>query len=70
MRFPSVGGIVRTTDKSVLLNIPRTAAAFLGVNLALAILLHSWERMVGYVLLITGIVIQVTLLIAAIVAVA
>jgi hypothetical protein len=32
--------------------------------------LHTWERMVGYVLLLAGIAIQVMLLVAAIVAVA
>jgi hypothetical protein len=32
--------------------------------------LHSWERMVGYVLLLAGIVVEVMLLIAAVVAVA
>jgi hypothetical protein len=34
------------------------------------VLLHSWERMVGYVLLLAGIAIQLMLLVAAIVAVA
>ena len=36
----------------------------------LALFLHSWERMVAYVLLLAGISIQVMLLVAAIVAVA
>jgi hypothetical protein len=70
LRFPSLGGIVRVTDKSALLDIPRSAFGFLAVNLVLAVLLHNWERMVGYVLLLAGIVIQVTLLVAAVVAVA
>jgi hypothetical protein len=70
LRFPSLGGVVRVSDKSELLDIPRTAFGFLAVDLLLAILLHSWERMVGYVLLLAGIAVQVMLLIAAIVAVA
>lgn len=70
LRFPSVGGIVRIVDKSELLDIPRTAAAFLAANLIAAVLVHSWERMVGYVLLVAGTIIQVMLLIGAIVAVA
>jgi hypothetical protein len=70
LRFPALGGIVRVSDKGALLDIPRSAAAFLALNLVLAILLHSWERMVGYVLLLAGIAIQITLLIAAVVAVA
>jgi hypothetical protein len=70
LRFPSLGGIVRITDKSELLDLPRSAAGFLILNLVLAILLHTWERMVSYVLLLSGIAIQVMLLVAATVAVA
>jgi len=70
LRFPSLGGIVRVADKSELLDIPRSGLGFLAVSLTLAVLLHSWERMVGYVLLLAGIAVQVTLLVAAIVAVA
>jgi hypothetical protein len=70
LRFPSFGGIARLSDKSALLDIPRSAAGFVAINLALAIVLHSWERMVSYVLLVAGIVVQVVLLVAAIVAVA
>ena len=70
LRFPSLGGVVRVADRSELLDIPRSAAGFLAVDLVLAALLHSWERMVGYVLLLAGIAIQVMLLVAAIVAVA
>jgi hypothetical protein len=70
LRFPSLGGIVRVSDKSDLLDIPRSAVGFLAINLVLAVLLHTWERMVSYVLLLSGIAIQVMLLIAAVVAVA
>jgi hypothetical protein len=61
---------VRVSDKSELLDIPRSAFGFLAVDLVLAVFLHTWERMVGYVLLLAGIAIQAMLLIAAIVAVA
>jgi hypothetical protein len=70
LRFPSLGGVVRVGSKSDLLDIPRSALGFLAVDLTLAVILHSWERMVGYVLLLAGIAVQITLLIAAIVAVA
>jgi hypothetical protein len=70
LRFPSFGGIVRISDKSELLDLPRSAAGFLALNLLLAVLLHSWDRMVGYVLLLAGIAMQAMLLVAAIVAVA
>jgi hypothetical protein len=70
LRFPSLGGIVRVSDKSALLDIPLSAAGVLGLNLVAAIFLHSWERMVSYVLLLAGIALQLMLLVAAIVAVA
>ncbi|HEX5370493.1 MAG TPA: PH domain-containing protein [Dehalococcoidia bacterium] len=70
LRFPSLGGVVRTSDKSELLDIPRSAFGFLAVDFVLAVLLHTWERMVGYVLLLAGIAIQIMLLVAAVVAVA
>lgn len=70
LRFPSLGGVVRVTDKGELLDIPRSAFGFLALDLVLAVILHSWERMVGYVLLLAGIGVQVMLLVAAIVAVA
>lgn len=70
LRFPSLGGVVRVSDKGALLDIPRSAAGFLALNLVLAVFLHTWERMVAYVLLLAGIAIQITLLVAAAVAVA
>ena len=70
LRFPSLGGIERVADKSELLNIPRSAAAFVGLDLLLAIGLHRWERMVSYVLLLAGVAVQVVLFLAAFVAVA
>ncbi|HXH20886.1 MAG TPA: PH domain-containing protein [Dehalococcoidia bacterium] len=70
LRFPALGGIVRVSDKSELLDIPRSGLGFMAANLTLAVLLHSWERMVGYVLLLAGIAVQVMLLVAAVVAVA
>ena len=47
-----------------------SAGGWLFAAVLLAILLHSWERMVAYVLLLAGIGVQVMLLVAAIVAVA
>ncbi len=70
LRFPSLGGIVRVSDKAELLDIPRSGLGFLALNLILAIFLHSWERMVGYVLLLAGIAVQIMLLVAVKVAVA
>jgi hypothetical protein len=70
LRFPSLGGVTRSAPRSDLLDIPRSGLGFLAIDLVLAILLHSWERMVAYVLLVAGIAIEIGLLIAAAVAVA
>jgi hypothetical protein len=70
LRFPSSGGIARIADKGDLLDIPRSAAGFLALNLVLAVLLHTWERMIAYILLLAGLAIQVMLVVAAAVAVA
>ena len=70
LRFPAYGGVARQAHKSDLLDIPRSAAAFLFVDFVLALFLHSWERMVGYVLLLAGIAAEVMLFVAAVVAVA
>ena len=70
LRYPSLGGVLRVADKSELLDIPRSAFGFLAVDLVLAVFLHTWERMVGYVLLLAGIAVQLMLLIAAALAVA
>ena len=60
LRFPALGGITRVSDKSALLDIPRSGLGFMAVNLILAVILHSWERMVGYVLLLAGIAVLTT----------
>jgi hypothetical protein len=70
LRFPAFGGVARLSDRENLLDIPRSAAGFLALNLVLAFAVHSWERMVSYVLLLAGIALQLVLLVAAIVAVA
>lgn len=70
LRFPSLDGVVRVSDKAELLDIPRTAFGLMALNLTLAVLLHTWERVVGYLLLVAGIAAQLMLLVAAILAVA
>jgi hypothetical protein len=70
LRFPSLEGIIRLRDKEALLDIPRSGAGLVAVNLLIGFVVHSWERMLTYVLLVAGIGVQVMLLVAAIVAVA
>jgi hypothetical protein len=66
--FPEIDGITRIGSKSELLKIPAAGICILLANLALGFIAHSWERMVGYLLLSAAIVAQVTLLAAAIMA--
>lgn len=70
LRFPALGGVARMSAKSALLDIPLSAFGLVVLNLTLAAVFHSRERMVSYVLLIAAAAIQVVLLVAAAVAVA
>jgi hypothetical protein len=68
LSFPQLNGVTRVASKSELLKIPMTGIGLLLVNLALGFVAHSWERMVGYVLLIAAIGAEATLLAAAVIA--
>jgi hypothetical protein len=68
--FPPMGGITRVASKEQLLTLPVTALGILFLNLGLAVLLHTWERAVGYLLLIAAAGLQVAFLVGAIVALA
>jgi hypothetical protein len=66
--FPELDGVTRVGSKDELLRIPATGMALLLMNLAIGFVAHSWERMVGYVLLVATIGAQAVLLTAAIIA--
>ncbi len=68
LNFPQLDGVTRVGAKSELLKLPATGNTLLLVNLALGFAAHSWERMVGYVLLVATIAAQGILLAAAIIA--
>ena len=68
LSFPQLNGITRVGSKDELLKLPIAGAAVLGANLALGFVAHSWERMVGYVLLAATVGMQGVLLAAAIIA--
>jgi PH (Pleckstrin Homology) domain-containing protein len=68
LNFPQLDGVTRVGSKSELLKLPATGIALLLVNLALGFAAHSWERMVGYVLLVATIGAEGILLAAAIIA--
>ena len=68
LSFPELEGITRIGSKDELLKIPAAGIIILLVNLALGFVAHSWERMVGYLLLIAAISAQAMLLVAAVIA--
>ena len=68
LHFPQLNGVTRVASKSELLKLPMTGVALLLLNLCLGFIAHSWERMVGYVLLVAAICAEGILLAAAIIA--
>ncbi len=66
--FPQLDGVTRVGSKDELLKLPTVGVVLLIVNLALGFIAHSWERMVGYVLLLAAIGAEGILLAAAIIA--
>lgn len=68
LSFPQLNGVTRVASKSELLKLPMTGVGLLLLNLGLGFVAHSWERMVGYVLLLAAIGAEAILLSAAIVA--
>jgi hypothetical protein len=68
LSFPQIDGVTRVGSKDELLKLPMTGVGMLMLNLGLGFIAHSWERMVGYVLLLAAIGAQGILLAAAIIA--
>lgn len=65
--FPALSGVIRVGSKDELLGLPLAGAGLLLLNLALGFVLHSWERMVGYLLFGAALVAQGVLLAGAII---
>lgn len=68
LSFPQLDGVTRVASKGELLKLPMTGVGLLLLNLGLGFIAHSWERMVGYVLLLAAIGAEGILLAAAIIA--
>jgi hypothetical protein len=66
--FPQLHGVTRIASKDELLKLPATGIGVLLINVVLGFIAHSWERMVGYVLLLAAIGAEGILLAAAIIA--
>ena len=60
--------VVTVTGREAIFEIPRVGTLLLGLNLALGIALHTWDRMAGYVLLSAAIAVQVALFAAVVIA--
>lgn len=67
LSFPRLNGVTRVASKDELLKLPMTGVGLLLLNLGLGFIAHSWERMVGYVLLLAAIGAEGILLAAAII---
>jgi hypothetical protein len=68
LSFPQLNGVTRVGSKDELLKLPATGIVMLAVNLVIGFIAHSWERMVGYVLLTAAVGAEGVLLAAAIIA--
>ncbi|MEX2237064.1 MAG: PH domain-containing protein [Dehalococcoidia bacterium] len=69
VEFPSLGGVVRAAERSELLHIPYLAAGILVLDIAAALLVHLWQRLLAYLILLGGIFTQALLIAGAVVAV-
>ncbi len=65
--FPALSGVIRVGSKEELLKLPLAGVSLLAINLALGFALHSWERMVGYMLFAGALAAQAVLVSAAII---
>jgi hypothetical protein len=70
LHFPAFedSGLVDIQTKDALLDLPRTATVLLVINLGLGFLLHTWERVAGYVLFLAAAAIQVAFAAALLIA--
>lgn len=68
LSFPALGGIVRVGDRSELLEIAYLAAAIFGGNVVAGTALHAVERAAGLWLFLSGAMLQLVLLGAALIA--
>ncbi|HEX5939627.1 MAG TPA: PH domain-containing protein [Dehalococcoidia bacterium] len=69
VEFPSLGGVVRLTSKSELLDIPNAALGVLVLDVVLALIVHLWQRLLAYIVLLGAAFSQVIFIVAAVIAV-
>jgi hypothetical protein len=71
LQFPAYedNPLVNVQTKDAILQLPRIATALLVVNLVIGFVLHSWERVAGYVMFIAAAAVQLAFAVAIAIAI-
>lgn len=68
LHFPVNNPVVAPEGREAILELPRTATILLAANLVLGVILHSWDRMAGYVLFAAAVAVQASIFVAILIA--
>jgi len=68
LHFPVGDAVVSSAGREAILELPRAATFLLAANLVLGVILHSWDRMAGYVLFAAAVAVQVSIFAAIVIA--
>lgn len=68
LHFPVTDQVVAPEGREAILELPRTATILLAANLVLGVILHSWDRMAGYVLFAAAVAVQASIFAAIVIA--
>lgn len=68
LHFPVNDTVVSSEGREAILELPQAATLLLAANLVLGVILHSWDRMAGYVLFAAAVAVQVSIFAAIVIA--
>ena len=68
LSFPALGGVIRVGDKSELLKIAYLGGGVLALNTVLGVVVHARERAAGLWMMVSGGMLQIVLIVAAVLA--
>ncbi len=68
LHFPVNDTVVSSQGREAILELPRTATFLLAADLILGVILHSWDRMAGYVLFAAAVAVEVGIFAAIVLA--
>lgn len=68
LHFPVGDTVVSSEGREAILELPQAATFLLAANLVLGVILHSWDRMAGYVLFAAAVAVQVSIFAAIVIA--